>query len=375
MHLIDCINLALDKITEASRQGAACCYIRNTVGDARSAWEELKARKVDALLFHSRFAQGDRQQIERKVIQIFGGKRDLAKTPHSPVLVATQVVEQSLDLDFDFLVSDLAPIDLLIQRMGRFRRHPERDHKRPVGLSAEMFVVSPEPIEDAPSDWLHKISYGTGLVYCDHGVLWRTARILRDLGAVDTRASAIARNDGVRALIADVYGKVDDVPKELRLSAIKAEGRAGAHRSIARSNLLAFKHGYNAERFTVTQDHATPTRLGELTTVVRLARGVDGNILPWIKDQGEGANAWSLSEVRLAEKQMPREAQSGPHWAEALTALRLSWAHHERNIPVVILEHDAGADEWCGKLYADHLQEPWLLRYSITSGASIVSNV
>ena len=70
------------------------------------------------ILFHARFAMVDRIGIEEKVISYFG-KRSRAADRSGKLLIATQVVEQSLDLDFDLMVSDLAPIDLLIQRAGR----------------------------------------------------------------------------------------------------------------------------------------------------------------------------------------------------------------------------------------------------------------
>lgn len=78
---------------------------------------------TEVFLFHARFPAEQRQQREDMALEIFGqgGKREGRK-----ILVATQVVEQSLDLDFDLMVTDLAPIDLVLQRAGRLWRH-ERD--------------------------------------------------------------------------------------------------------------------------------------------------------------------------------------------------------------------------------------------------------
>ena len=80
---------------------------------------ELSSRKLDPPpeLFHARFALADRLEKERRVVRTFG--KESGEERAGKVLVATQVVEQSLDLDFDALVTDLAPVDLLIQRAGR----------------------------------------------------------------------------------------------------------------------------------------------------------------------------------------------------------------------------------------------------------------
>jgi CRISPR-associated endonuclease/helicase Cas3 len=97
--------------------------ILNTVKDAQAAYAHLRdavGRDVQVELFHARYTLEDRATREKEVLSAYGkdGKRGGAR-----ILVGTQVVEQSLDLDFDFMVSALAPIDLLIQRAGRLHRH------------------------------------------------------------------------------------------------------------------------------------------------------------------------------------------------------------------------------------------------------------
>ncbi len=86
-------------------------------------------------LLHARFPAEERALREAVALALFGrhGPR-----PEKAILVATQVAEQSLDLDLDFLYSDLAPIDLLVQRAGRLHRHPR---PRPPGLEAPLLAV------------------------------------------------------------------------------------------------------------------------------------------------------------------------------------------------------------------------------------------
>lgn len=129
------------------KDGGCCCVILNTVKQAQAVFKELVPEEVSGrkqsttrkkgkpadepltkdhvLLFHARFTAADRQRITERVLELFG--KDTAKRPERFILVATQVVEQSLDVDFDHMISEIAPIDLLLQRSGRLHRHRVRD--------------------------------------------------------------------------------------------------------------------------------------------------------------------------------------------------------------------------------------------------------
>jgi CRISPR-associated endonuclease/helicase Cas3 len=131
----DPIGDVLPRLVDASRHGRVA-WIRNTVTEAQAAWDA--ARSEGALLFHARMRTKDRAHAEKTVLEAFGarGKREKG------LVIATQVIEQSLDLDFDLLVSDLAPIDLLLQRAGRLHRHLA-DRPRPAGFDRRLIVVEP----------------------------------------------------------------------------------------------------------------------------------------------------------------------------------------------------------------------------------------
>lgn len=132
----------------AARQGGCGAVIVNTVDRAQQLYQLLKERLMDVLqpqLFHARFPADERQQREKTVLATFG--RD-ATRPAAALLVATQVVEQSLDIDFDWLLSDLAPVDLLLQRAGRLHRH---ERKRPPAHATPVLTVAglrPERLPD-----------------------------------------------------------------------------------------------------------------------------------------------------------------------------------------------------------------------------------
>lgn len=128
---------ALLATAQAALAGGGCgAIIVNTVDRAQQLFKLLKEHvpvDVELLLFHARFPADERTQRENAVLSLFG-KNGIR--PAKALLIGTQVVEQSLDIDFDFLISDLAPVDLLLQRVGRLHRHerPTRPdaHQQPV---------------------------------------------------------------------------------------------------------------------------------------------------------------------------------------------------------------------------------------------------
>lgn len=108
------------------QNGGCALVVRNTVANAQRTYETLRAVfGEDVRLVHSRFTQQDRQDNDEWLVRTFG-KPGKSRRPKRAIVVGTQVVEQSLDIDFDVLYSDLAPIDLVFQRMGRVHRH-QRD--------------------------------------------------------------------------------------------------------------------------------------------------------------------------------------------------------------------------------------------------------
>ncbi|HOO64710.1 MAG TPA: CRISPR-associated helicase Cas3', partial [Synergistaceae bacterium] len=114
------------KAEELVQKGGCCCVILNTVKQAQKIYEELQLPEHQKILFHARFTAKDRQEITEKVLRLFG--KDRTNRPEKFVLIATQVVEQSLDVDFDHMISEIAPIDLLLQRSGREHRHQKRSY-------------------------------------------------------------------------------------------------------------------------------------------------------------------------------------------------------------------------------------------------------
>ncbi|MBU2820920.1 CRISPR-associated helicase Cas3', partial [Acidithiobacillus caldus] len=165
------------------------CWICNTVDDARSRFERLSADHPDWRidLFHARFTLHDRLRIEQQVLRDFG-KDSGPHERHRRILIATQVVEQSLDLDFDELISDLAPVDLILQRAGRLRRHKrDRIGQRVDGPDQRgtptLTVLAPPWTDDPDPHWLRNALPGTAAVYRDEDArLWLAMKRLHESG-------------------------------------------------------------------------------------------------------------------------------------------------------------------------------------------------
>ncbi|HEX6536951.1 MAG TPA: CRISPR-associated endonuclease Cas3'' [Gemmatimonadaceae bacterium] len=336
---------ALQHVVSAATAGAAVAWVRNTVDDCLAAAGDLRARGLEPLVFHARFAQCDRQLREQEVLRRFGPQASSAERS-GRVVVATQVIEQSLDLDFDVMVSDLAPMDLIIQRAGRLWRHPARDDSRPRGLERELVVLAPAAEVDPETTWLSGLLPGTSAVYRNTGVLWRTVRAL-------SRVRAIRTPGGVRALIEAVYGRdAEDVPEALLTATFKAEGKQRADAATANYTALKVGDGYDGNARGWIDEVRAPTRLSDPSTTVRLARvDGDGALVPWAPGEGPAWKRWALSEVRLSSRRVPPDVAAEPGYRAAVDAVRAEWGRYERELPVLPLVERARG-EWQGTLEA-----------------------
>ena len=156
------------------KNGGCVLVVRNTVANAQRSYETLRAVFGDDVrLVHSRFTQQDRQDNDEWLVRTFG-KPGKSRRPKRAIVVGTQVVEQSLDIDFDVLYSDLAPIDLLFQRMGRVHRH-ERE-SRPPAVRQPRCILMGVPSKGKSNP---QVDSGSTYVY-DEDVLLRTAAYVLD---------------------------------------------------------------------------------------------------------------------------------------------------------------------------------------------------
>ncbi|MEZ4705922.1 MAG: CRISPR-associated helicase Cas3' [Caldilineaceae bacterium] len=149
-HTTDAIVAALQ---ERFQSGGCVAIICNRVRRAQEIYQALESAHLvpeeDLLLFHARTPGIWRNATEAEVLARFG-KETAERKP--AVIVATQVIEQSLDLDFDLIISDLAPLDLLLQRAGRLHRHVRAS--RPQAMAEPtLLVTTPKEKPDGAPDW------------------------------------------------------------------------------------------------------------------------------------------------------------------------------------------------------------------------------
>jgi CRISPR-associated endonuclease/helicase Cas3 len=317
---------AVARIASAAQAGAAVAWVRNTVDDAIEAVALLRAIGIEPLLFHARFAMADRLAIEAEVLCRFGRESIGAERPG--VLVATQVVEQSLDIDFDLMVTDLAPADLLIQRAGRLWRH-DRGQRCIDGPA--LLVVSPEPVDAPMVDWIKGVLPGTGFVYGDHALLWRSAREV-------FRRGAIVTPEDMRPIIETVFDRdaPGAVPPGLTASDQAAQGKGLSQAGIAAQNVLDLRKGYRLDAGLWDPDTNTPTRLEERPHVtLRLACLRNGVIVPYAGDT-DPLLAWAQSEVSVAQYRIATCPVPAGLEIAAETA-KAQWGRWERDSPVVVL--------------------------------------
>jgi CRISPR-associated endonuclease/helicase Cas3 len=321
---------AVAAIRAAAGAGAAVAWICNAVDDAIEAGKELRAVGVDPALFHARFAMGDRQDIETDVLKRFGQSGTAAERK-GRVLVATQVVEQSLDLDFDLIVTDLAPADLVIQRAGRLWRHQRG--QRPIA-GPRVLLLAPEPVDDPATAWLGSELRRTGFVYPDHALLWRSARALLSAGGIETPG-------GIRALVEAAYDRdaPGAIPPGLSRSAVRAEGTELGAAAIAGQNLLKLDEPYQRRAGLWEPDMRTPTRLADERVVFRLARNEYGTAMPWYPHE-ELRRAWALSEVSIRATRL-----RGGDEDVAVRNAKKEWTVWDQSVPVLLMRK--GADgQW-----------------------------
>ena len=261
---------------------------------------------TEIFLFHARFPAERRQKREDQVLGIFGegGNRSGRK-----ILIATQVVEQSLDLDFDLIATDLAPIDLILQRAGRLWRHARKS--RPI--SEPILVVAGLADDEPPS-------FGRPLWW---GAVYREDLLLRTWSLLRARQK-LTLPDEIDPLVQAVYEERVEVAESLqgRLDRALAtgDGMAIAHTGQAHQAIIGRPDdaSWNQPARFVLYDEDEPgvhrtlmaqTRLGEDSVVAIPLWPHDGfraEVLPVFALQ----KTWFLQAVSLSRNGVVHRLQA-----------------------------------------------------------------
>lgn len=138
----------IDIVLEKAEQGEQVLWIENTVADAQNIYLQLSSRvdskKTECGLLHSRFIKKERYNKEDYWVSMYGKDAEKARSEKGRILVGTQVLEQSIDIDADFLVTQICPTDMLLQRMGRLWRHESNNSIRPPSAKCQTIILAPK---------------------------------------------------------------------------------------------------------------------------------------------------------------------------------------------------------------------------------------
>jgi CRISPR-associated endonuclease/helicase Cas3 len=260
---------------EAATQDARVLVIRNTVPAAVATLAALEAATPDTswlfnhegvlTLHHSRFSREDRPAIDDAVERQLGKHR-----PSGPlVVVGTQTLEQSLDLDADFLITDLCPMDVLLQRIGRLHRHARPADARPAAFrEARVVVLTPAggdlvPCLARPRHGLGRFRDGGG-VYADVRILEATRRLIA--AEPQIRIPTDNRRLVESATHPEALGAIEALGEAWATHAQQIDGDTGARRTSAKLGLLPLDTAFAELGFP--DEVKLATRLGAADRIV-----------------------------------------------------------------------------------------------------------
>ena len=263
-----------------ARKGARVLVLRNTVGGAVETQLALEGltEADDPLLFrclgvatlhHARFAREDREALDAALEKRFG--KDSAAEPG--IVVATQTVEQSLDVDFDLLLTDLCPADVLLQRIGRLHRH---ERPRPAALSGATCIPL-TPSERDLTPLLDKPRGGLGSIYADLRIIEATWRLIEKHPVWDIPAMSrelveeATHSEALEAIAAELGAEWSEHGTEIT-------GKSIAERQQARLNVLDRTKPFGDSEITFPRNlvKKIATRLGTDDRLAEFSDGVPG---------------------------------------------------------------------------------------------------
>ncbi|AQS66878.1 CRISPR-associated helicase Cas3' [Streptomyces pactum] len=314
--LADGLDVLADRLENELIDGGCVLVIRNTVRRVLETARALRDRfgAENVTVAHSCFVDLDRAGKDKELLRLFGPPEKTDARPSGRhIVVASQVAEQSLDVDFDLLVSDLCPVDLLLQRMGRLHRHwrGPGQQERPERLRTPRCLV-------AGADWTADVPApvrGSVAVYGQHALLRSAAVLLPHLEGGSRRPVRLPAD--ISTLVQEAYGEAPVGPDHWQEAMKTAGERFERHRDDQAERAAVFRlgdvgkperplFGWVAAGVGDTDD--TPTGRAQVRDsrdsleVVVVQRRGDGSLatLPWLEADGKGR--------RRAGLELPQDA-------------------------------------------------------------------
>ncbi len=295
------VSVSLERLSDAQitetlgallSQGGCAGIILNTVKRAQAVAASLQAQfGDDVALLHSRFTATDRLAKEGTLRAELGKPSPEVRRPARRIVIGTQVIEQSLDLDFDVLITDLCPVDLLLQRIGRLHRH---GRPRPAKLeSARCFVLMPE--DDA-------LDPGSAAVYGEY-LLLRTKALLPPRVVLPDDVSPLVQAvyGGDRAALPYIPEGYDRAEQDWEKLTREKEKGAKAFRILAPSfDKEDTMEGWLGTAVTDAAGEAAVRDSEDSVEVIAVRRGADGGL--YLLSSGEPLPRGDVPDAELARR-------------------------------------------------------------------------
>ncbi|NNM46443.1 CRISPR-associated helicase Cas3' [Knoellia koreensis] len=340
-----------DVVGQQGKDGGCVLVVLNTVRRAQEVYAAIRDQGGHPTLLHGRLTTGARADRTRHLVAELGSGS--SRRPKRKIVVATQIAEQSFDVDADVLVTDIAPMDLLLQRIGRLHRHKDNDAGRPAHLAAPKVVVTGcVPVESGPP----RMPRAFGYVYDSYSLL-RTAQLI-GAGATWTIPSDIP------SLVSAAYDEAGPWPggwkNEGGEALAEARSRAAERSLRASEGVLqpdpnALDGGRTLDRLhAATGVERRPERIsvrdGEPSREVALVRWdeerqryttLGGRVLG---PTGEGAHHDGLAREVLADTVRVRQTERLHETPEGPPPLP-GWAGSDllRSVPALVLDAEGRA--------------------------------
>ncbi|MDR2178069.1 MAG: CRISPR-associated helicase Cas3' [Treponema sp.] len=290
---------AIEEALKRAERGQQVLWIENTVDQAQELYGKLSGRAAECSaktgLLHSRFTQADRKANEALWVGLYGEEGRARRGETGRILVGTQVLEQSLDIDADFLVTRLCPTDMLLQRIGRLWRHRKTDPLRPRDARPETWILAADYEQVLDN---YKKELGTSAFVYDPYVLLRTLELWENLASLSLPGD-------IRRLVEETYNEREEEGIRGRLKH-NLEKKRDHLRNMALSGL--------AIGGVTRADTETSTRYSEQETVdVLLLRSAE-------KDEA-GSISLTFTDGESLELPAGLTRKDGREWRERAAAL------------------------------------------------------
>ena len=275
----------IDILKDRLSGGGCAGVVVNTVLQAQKIARKIRKELPDypLLLVHARFTMADRQKMEEELLTRLG-KTSVPET-RNLIVVGTQILEQSLDIDFDLLITQIAPMDLLLQRIGRLHRHANRE--RPERLKKPVCIVC-KVEEDA----------GSRKIYGDW-LLERTEELLKD---------TIILPDDISPLVQETYRELKKDEKLYTLwekhrdNQEIEESKAKSHRLRDRKSLEETIHG-------ILENDIRDSESDALARVRDGESAIDVLIMVELGERNAGFVPWQSEGEKIPMDHMPSEEE------------------------------------------------------------------